>query len=259
MVSAAVLFVLLNVYDRENAKKYNKAVLITAAALAVFAGAYFAANKNAADRVKGMLSFNDESAKIRLHLWKNTLYMIKENFLLGSGPGNFPYKYSYYQSRSLDLSYYMESDFYKSGHAHNDYLQFMAEYGLPGAGFMFLVLGLFIYTGLRSLKKQGPGRYLTAGALAAVAGLMVHGFFNFPFMIVPTASVFYVLAALSVYNQDDYEWEERETGAPAAILSAAAVILFTVCCAPFCQAAAFERLFEGRQGKRLFQEAGQSP
>jgi putative inorganic carbon (hco3(-)) transporter len=233
IISAVVLFALLSVYDGENVKKYRGILIITCAMLVALGGTYFALNKNAAERIKSIITMNDESAKIRLHLWENTLYMIKDNFLLGSGPGNFPYKYSYYQARALDISYFKDSDFYKSGHAHNDYLQFMAEYGLPGAGFMFLVLGLFIYTGLRSMKKQASNKYLTAGALAAVADIMAHGFFNFPFIIVPTTSVFYVLMALSVYNQDDYDWEERKTGTPAGIFSAAAVAVFVMLCALF--------------------------
>jgi O-antigen ligase/cytochrome c-type biogenesis protein CcmH/NrfG len=234
-VSVAAFFIMLNVFDRENVRKYRKLVMVFFAVLILGTAAYFTANKKAGDRLKDIITLKDESASIRMSMWKNTLYLIRENILLGSGAGNFPVKYSYYQSRALDLSYYKDSDYYKSGHAHNDYLQFLAEYGAPGAGFMFLFLGLIFYTGLRALKRGTGNRYLIMGTLASGAGVLTHAFFNFPFMIVPTTAVFYALIAAAAVEQDDYDFDDMET---TGIKSAAApvfVLAFILAAVVFAQ------------------------
>lgn len=221
IVSMAVLFLLLSKYDSENMKKYGRGVLVFFLVLAVSGIVYFSVNKNARDRIVSMVSLKDKEADIRTKLWKNTMYMIKDNFLLGSGAGNFPGKYSYYQSKSLDASYFTDSEYYKTGHAHNDFLQFIAEYGAIGAGFMFLFVGLIFYKGIRALKRDAENKYLTAGVIAATAGLVTHGMFNFPFIIIPTTAVFYSLIAAVLVTQDDYDFEERDI-APGPALAAAA-------------------------------------
>jgi O-antigen ligase/Flp pilus assembly protein TadD len=234
-VSVLMLFILLNVFDREGIRKYSKILIVCFAALVIGIAGYFVINKKAGSRLMDIITLKDESAHIRMSLWKNTMYMIRENFLLGSGAGNFPVKYSYYQSKALDFSYYKDSDFYMSGHAHNDYLQFLAEYGAPGAGCMFLFLGLIFYTGLRALSAGTGSKYLIAGALSSASGMMAHAFFNFPFIIVPTAAAFYAIAATASVEQDDYDIDDREIKTAGSAITAVLAIVFLACAVIFAQ------------------------
>lgn len=235
IVGMAALVPMLFKADPENMKKYGKAAVVFFVLVALAGGAYVAMNKNAKDRIISMMSMKDREAGIRTRLWKNTLYMIKDNFFLGSGAGNFPGKYSYYQSRSMKAQEYADAEYYKTGHAHNDFLQFIAEYGAPAAGFMFLFFGLFFYTGFKSLKNPGENPRLSAGVLAGGAGLVVHGMFNFPFIIIPTTAVFYALAAAVLVPQDDYDFNEKEVPAGAAVSALAASALFIAAAVIFAQ------------------------
>jgi O-antigen ligase/cytochrome c-type biogenesis protein CcmH/NrfG len=227
LVSMTVFLVMLLKYDSENMKKYSRGILVFFLVVAVSGAVYFSVNKNARERIVSMVSLKDREADIRTKLWKNTLYMIKDSFLLGSGAGNFPGKYSYYQSRSLNAGYFKDAEYYRTGHAHNDFLQFIAEYGVIGAGFMFLFLGLIFYNGIRALNRGTENKYFSIGVIAAEAGILTHGFFNFPFIIIPTTAVFYALSASALVTQDDYDFEEKETGKGArwAALAGAAMLI----------------------------------
>ena len=112
------------------AVKANRRIVAAGAVLfAVFASFYFASSPAAVDRITSTFK-GDDAAPIRITLWKNTMNMIKDRPLLGTGAGNFHITYSYYQSSAMKPSAYAESDYYKSGHAHNDFLHALAEYGI---------------------------------------------------------------------------------------------------------------------------------
>ncbi len=208
-------------------KKIKVPAIMAAVIFMAAAGGYFLSNKEALKRVADIISLKDDSAGIRVSLWKNSLYLAGDNILLGSGAGNFPSKYSYYQSKSLTPDFFIQSDYFKSGHAHNDFIQFFAEYGIFGGGAMLYFFWLIFYTGLKRLKKGGENLYITAGILAGAAAMLVHAFFNFPFQIMPTAAVFYALAAAASFMQEDTRIIEIKTGAftgYAAVILCAALI-----------------------------------
>ncbi len=193
-----VVLVLMLLRLRPNLLAGKKRLMVSAAAvLVITAGAYFALNSGARERMKSVIQFNDPSINIRLSLWENTLHMIKDNPLFGSGAGNFHIKYSYYQAKSLGPEMFENSNFYKSGHAHNDFLQFAAEYGLAGAGVFLLMIFVFYRGAARVNARKDENYGVFPGITAGITGMLVHGVFNFPFLILPTASWFFVLLALS--------------------------------------------------------------
>ncbi len=174
----------------------KKLIISAAAVLVITAGSYFALNSGARERMKSVIEFNDPSVNIRLSLWENTLYMIKDNPLLGSGAGNFHIKYSYYQAKSLGPEMFEKSNFYKSGHAHNDFLQFAAEYGLAGAGIFLLMIFVFYRGAARAPAGKNENNSPAPGVTAGITGMLVHGIFNFPFLILPTAAWFFVFLGI---------------------------------------------------------------
>ncbi|GAG98500.1 unnamed protein product, partial [marine sediment metagenome] len=73
-----------------------------------------------------ILDEQDPSINTRILIWKNTLQMIQDNPILGSGIGTFKMNYLYYQSEFLkDNPYYVKYSG-KAGEAHNEYLQIWA-------------------------------------------------------------------------------------------------------------------------------------
>jgi putative inorganic carbon (HCO3(-)) transporter len=215
IVSVLLLGYLLIRYIPLEWRRIKTAAIACFVIFAVAAGGYFLSNREASKRVADIITLKDDSARIRALLWKNSLYLAADNILVGSGAGNFPFKYSYYQSRSLTPDYFRQSDFFKSGHAHNDFIQFFAEYGIFGGGAMLYFFWLIFYTGLRRLKKGGEGGHIIAGILSGTAALLVHAFFNFPFQIVPTTAAFYALVAAASFLQEDASITEVSCGTVA--------------------------------------------
>lgn len=85
-------------------------------------------------------------------------------------------------------------------HAHNDYLEALAETGLAGGACYAWFLFLLLRRGLRSLRPAGNslGETLQAGAGIACGGLLVHGFVDFNFHIPSNAMTFFILALLAM-------------------------------------------------------------
>ncbi|MFP4465604.1 MAG: O-antigen ligase family protein [Candidatus Goldiibacteriota bacterium] len=221
-VFSGVVFSLMALKNNPAAiKKSKKTIAFVLAVLAFFSVFYGLNNPETGSRIYNVIRMKDDSAVIRLKLWENTMHIIKDNPVLGTGAGGFPAVYSYYQSKSLDPALFKKAEFYQSGHAHNDYLQLAAEYGLPGAGLFLLIVFVI-------MRINAGGGLRICGIKAGFAGILLHAFFNFPFLILPTAALFFVLAA--------YLLSENKKQAPAVLKRlpqpAAAVIL------PVCIAAA---------------------
>lgn len=94
-------------------------------------------------RLTSVFTTIDTSAEMRLAFWESTIAMIEDHPFLGIGWGAY-------------FMVYPEYDFYLQGadilivHAHNLYLNYAAEIGLPGAlAFMWFFLGT-MYLALRA-------------------------------------------------------------------------------------------------------------
>ncbi len=89
----------------------------------------------------------------RLEFWRGTLDMIAANPWSGSGPGTFVHAYNRYQTEATAR--------WLVDHAHNDYLELAAEFGLPGLLAGLLCLGILFTRGFSDLRpagrKQIPG------------------------------------------------------------------------------------------------------
>ena len=110
--------------------------------------------------------------------------------LLGHGAGSF--RTIFPPMRSLDLSH----KFYD--HAHNDYAQILAEYGLLGAGIILALLILVLNSALTALRKRSDK--LSVGAaftgLFGISALLLHGIADFNFQMPGNAAIFSVLVSI---------------------------------------------------------------
>lgn len=118
------------------------------------------------------------STQARFHMYRNTINMIEDNFLLGVGFGNFKYVYPRYRDRSewalSGLSTRVEQ-------AHNEYLQILSEVGLIGfLAFLWILAGMgkmaFEIVRLKDFSPRGMmGLALMMGMIAT----LVQSFFDF--------------------------------------------------------------------------------
>ena len=114
--------------------------------------------------------------------------MIKEYPLLGAGPGTFDVIFTQYQPPGLSARFKM---------AHNDYLHFVAEAGLPLVAIMVWMIIALYRKGLEKLKN--PSRLVrgtTLGALSGIMAILFHSISDFNLHIPANALLFTVFAAI---------------------------------------------------------------
>lgn len=114
------------------------------------------------------------SQMFRVYTWQGTLRMIAARPWLGFGPGTFPSAYGRYQIAGY------------TRHAHQIFLQTLAESGVVGLLAFLALVGALIRHGLRLLRHaraatgpEGPPRAALAIALlAGLTALLLHGLFD---------------------------------------------------------------------------------
>lgn len=125
----------------------------------------------------------------RMAVWRDTLQLVRAHPLAGAGLGCFQYAFTAVQSTRLT---------YLVDHAHNDYLEFAAELGLPAAALFFAPLFWIPFRALRA-SLRAPSRLarsLALGSLGASAALLVHSAADFNLYIPANALVFAIILAI---------------------------------------------------------------
>ncbi|TSA10260.1 MAG: hypothetical protein D4R73_05525, partial [Deltaproteobacteria bacterium] len=140
-----------------------------------------------AERFQSTFGCADPSARARLAMWANTLEIIKDNYLLGVGVGNWKFIYPLYsRSRMVDPAF---TERMQPRDAHNDWVQMPAEIGLGAfLAFLWMIrvackLGWSAF--INSITAlSAPTRYPGLAAfflLFSLSGLLINAFFDFPF------------------------------------------------------------------------------
>jgi len=134
-----------------------------------------------------------EARDFRPQTWLDTLDMIKEQPIFGYGPGTYRYAYPEHRKRYKGARSI-------AGHPHNEYLELIADFGLVGFG-LFALAWMYgsVWVLVKSLKAEDARHaFMGFAFLGAVAGTMVHSFFDFQMHIFPNAMLFALLAALAI-------------------------------------------------------------
>jgi len=119
----------------------------------------------------------DPTARERLYFWDAGWRMVKDAPLLGLGPGGVKLHYPEYRDPAARRP--------GTGHLHNNVVQIAAERGAFGLAawlsiwIAFFVQAVRIYARLPAARADD--RALVAGSLAAVAGFLVAGLFEYNF------------------------------------------------------------------------------
>lgn len=147
------------------------------------------------EKVKDRLEATSLEAESRDEVVMDTISIIKDFPITGTGAGSFETVFASFQTNNVNSNY---------DHAHNDYLEFTLEYGLPAT----FLLGLFlIYVSFIALKtlRNSSNRQLAgvcAGALMAIIGMLIHMTVDFPLLPPANSSFFILLLAMActAYN-----------------------------------------------------------
>jgi hypothetical protein len=153
-------------------------------------------------RVEKLKQNQEEILTARLCLWSAAIGMWRDNFWWGAGPGHYDYRFPAYRSEMIQL---------RPGHAHNDYLNLLADWGTAGgiivmAGMAVFALGLLKTSrGVRRAEKDfgsGTSNRLAffLGASAGLLALAVHSAVDFNLHVPANAILGVTLLALLSSN-----------------------------------------------------------
>lgn len=121
------------------------------------------------------------SAKIRLNAYINSMAIIKDYPITGTGYGGFRSSFRNYMFSIVPFTAINEHN--SLSRLHNDPLQMFVELGLPG-GLLFLLI--YLYTAknswnILSSHKDPKIIFISTGVFLALTASGVHSFFDFPF------------------------------------------------------------------------------
>lgn len=127
----------------------------------------------------------------RTHFWNIALQIFLANPILGSGFDSFGVAFSRYDTWH---------GLFRVEHAHNDYLQTLADGGILGFACLAAFIVLLFKKGIRAIASSGDDRRrgIVTGALAGCFGVLVHSFFDFPLRTTANAFFFLLIVALVV-------------------------------------------------------------
>jgi hypothetical protein len=129
-----------------------------------------------------------DAENVRTNIWKGTLPLIADYPAVGCGLGAF---------ESCFLPYKSVGPEHRIDYAHDDYLQVMAEFGLPAFGCLAALATLVYGTALRRTGARNPGRWLAMACVGALSAILLHGFVDFNLYIPANGLLAVWVAALA--------------------------------------------------------------
>ncbi|MGZ5498004.1 MAG: O-antigen ligase family protein [Candidatus Aminicenantales bacterium] len=128
----------------------------------------------------------------RPQYWSNTVEIIGDFPIFGTGLGTFASAYGAYEKTS--------STELQLIHAHNDYLEYIAELGLAGA---ILLIGIVLYLAVSAYlawrqRRNAQARALALGGIVSLAGIGLHAVTDFNLHIPANMVLFTVVLGLTL-------------------------------------------------------------
>ena len=143
------------------------------------------------DKVKERIDTTSFQGETRDDVVTMSLPIIEEYWLTGTGAGTFYTVFPKYHTDTIHLHY---------DHAHNEYLQFLIEYGIVG----FLLLGGSIaYSLLKAIsalknRSDPMSQGIAFASIMAIVGMLIHISVDFPLQAPATTINFLALMILGV-------------------------------------------------------------
>jgi O-antigen ligase len=189
IIATCVQLLLLAIFLRKRPVGFARMMAVVAILLAAGAFVAWLGVGTALERF-AMLKSGAVTEQRRWIMIRDSWHIFVAHPVMGSGLGTLETAYPRY------ASYY---DGLVVNHAHNDYIEALAETGVLGVAFCTLFLvGLF----RRSLAEVGSdrdqfGRAVRIGCLVACTGLLIHGLVDFNLHITSNALLFFLQAQIA--------------------------------------------------------------
>ncbi|MBF0367830.1 MAG: O-antigen ligase family protein [Magnetococcales bacterium] len=176
---------------RKHKSQREKRLLVPLLLISILAGTWFGLG-----HLTGRYIETDLKEQGRWGIYAQTVDIIADFPLLGSGAGTFAYTFPLYRDGRLPGSFH--------DHAHNDHLEILSERGVVGYGLIMagaLICWVMIVRAYL-VRKDPFARGLLFASLTATGSLSLHGLTDFNFQIPANAFYFMVLLALGMRGMD---------------------------------------------------------
>ena len=139
----------------------------------------------------GLTIATDDISSGRLHFWSVALQIFAANPVFGAGLDAFGVAFTAYDTRS---------GMFRVEHAHNEYLQMLADGGIVGFVCITSFIVILVRKGLSTISNSKDNLTLAirTGALAGCVGVLVHSLFDFPLRTHANTYIFLLLVVVAV-------------------------------------------------------------
>jgi len=186
-VSATFLFIAATKEKKVPKAARTALLVVTLIAVAVVLA------KSAYVKKRFVESFSKEDSSYlkRAHLWIDSLSLVRDNLLIGTGPGTFDLTFREYRRPSFLLA---------AGYPHNDYINTLSDYGI--VGFVILLFGIVLFAkklwaSTDRLRRRMDKAHLYA-IMAAFIALLVHSLVDFNMHIPSNALTMAAIVAIGM-------------------------------------------------------------
>lgn len=192
IVFVLVLNGLVLVFDKNKQGEDKRSWLVAAfPILGLCAGVTFSLSSTRLGNF-GVVAGPDIDAS-RLNVWQNSKDMWLENFYTGTGLGSFEKAYPLFENPDSVTNTFMN-------HAHNDWLEWVLELGLPG---LLLLLAFCIWIAYAAFRMFMQTKFATGQRMARISAIAVmvpaiHSLVDYPLRTPLYALIFAIMLGLLV-------------------------------------------------------------
>ena len=144
------------------------------------------------EKVAERLQSTSSQKESRDEVTRDTLNMFKSYPISGVGAGAFTHVYPVFKGDDVrtPLLYH---------HAHNDYAQFLAEFGLPASFALFVMVLWSLRWGISAMRQRNSQFYQGVGfaCTMAIIAIGIHSMVDFNLQIPANAATFVLILALA--------------------------------------------------------------
>ena len=166
------------------------------------------------DALVERFSLLSEGRAGRAPIYADTLQLIGDHAAVGVGPGMYRWRFRPYQTINPANRY---------DHAHNDYLEIAADWGVPAAGLFWGFVGWRFYRASRRLftSRSALRQGLGLGCAGALFSILLHSLVDFNLQIPTNLMIFCMVLGLAWSLESSADPSGRSAPAAANLLEEA--------------------------------------
>jgi O-antigen ligase/cytochrome c-type biogenesis protein CcmH/NrfG len=173
------------------------------------------------ERFETIRDVSGDISEKRFEFWNDSINIIRDYPLTGTGFGSFAHIYPKY--RSISSNYFLE-------HPHNDYLELFIEGGMIAVILFIWFIAAVFYRSYRIFIKRRElySRYLFIGSMTGIISMLIHSLTDFGLHIGANSLYFFFLIGLAVSAAHTRFHENKKTYLETIKLSKRTIIFGTV-------------------------------